>query len=84
MLLVISMNVTIRGLDESVFRRFKAKAIEEGMKVGQAVAQAMETWMRQRPTKRRASLLDVKPFNWGEGTERTSTKIDKILYEEKP
>jgi hypothetical protein len=44
----------------------------------------METWMRQRPTKRRASLLNVKPFNWGEGTERTSTTIDKILYEEKP
>lgn len=81
--LVISMNVTIRGLDEAVYKRFKAKAIEEGMKIGEALTQAMEMWIKHRSLKPKASLLDVKPFNWGEGTEKVSVEIDQILYGEK-
>jgi len=77
------MNVTIRKLDETVFRRFKARAIEEGMKLGEAVAQAMEMWLKQRIVRRRASLIDIEPFNWGEGTEKVSVEIDQILYGEK-
>jgi hypothetical protein len=84
MLMVISMNITIRELDDSVFRRFKAKAVEEGLKVGQAITQAMEIWIKQKPARRTANLLDVKPFDWGKGTERTSTEIDEILHEGKP
>ncbi|MBS7610323.1 hypothetical protein KEJ19_07185 [Candidatus Bathyarchaeota archaeon] len=78
--MVISVNITIRGLDERVFKRFKAKAVEEGMKLGEAVTQAMEMWIRQRSVKPKASLLDIKPFNWGEGTEKVSVEIDQILY----
>jgi len=79
---VISVNITIRGLDESVFRRFKAKAVEEGMKLGEAITQAMEMWIRQRSIKPTGSLLEIKPFNWGKGTEKISIEIDKILYGE--
>jgi hypothetical protein len=75
------MNVTIRDLDEVTFKKFKAKAIEEGMKLGEAMTQAMALWIKQRNIKQKASLLDVKPFNWGKGTEKTSIEIDKILYE---
>jgi hypothetical protein len=76
------MNITIRDLDEKVFRRFKAKAVEEGMKLGEALTQAMELWIKQKSTKPIKSLLDIKPFNWGKGTEKVSTEIDKILYGE--
>lgn len=78
--MVISMNITIRGLDEGVFRRFKAKAVEEGMKLGEALTQAMEMWVRQRSLKPKASLMDIRPFNWGEGTEKVSIEIDQIIY----
>ncbi|MBS7614038.1 hypothetical protein KEJ48_07380 [Candidatus Bathyarchaeota archaeon] len=77
---MISVNITIRGIDESVFKRFKAKAVEEGMKLGEAVTQAMEMWIRERSVKPKASLLDIKPFNWGKGTEKVSVEIDQILY----
>ncbi|MBS7635655.1 hypothetical protein KEJ34_09320 [Candidatus Bathyarchaeota archaeon] len=81
--MVKSVNITIRGLNEEVFRRFKAKAVEEGMKLGEAFTQAMEMWIRQRETEHRTSLLEIKPFDWGEGTERVSIEIDQILYGEK-
>jgi len=78
--MVICMNITIRDIDEVVFRSFKARAVEEGMKLGEAVTQAMELWIKQRNTKLKASLLDIKPFNWGEGTEKVSVQIDQVLY----
>jgi len=76
------MNLTIRSLNDSVFKKFKAKAVEEGMKLGEALTQAMELWIKQRNVKRSANLLDIKPFNWGEGTEKTSIEIDQILHGE--
>ncbi len=30
--------------------------------------------------KAEKSLLDLKPFDWGEGTENSSEEIDTILY----
>jgi len=80
--LVISVNITIRGLNEAVFRRFKAKAVEKGMKLGEAVTQAMEMWVSRRSAKPKARLLDIKPFNWGSGTEKLSVEIDRLLYGE--
>jgi len=76
------MNLTVRGLNDGVFKKFKAKAVEEGMKLGEALTQAMELWIKQRGIKPKTSLLDIKTFNWGEGTEKVSTEIDKILYGE--
>jgi predicted XRE-type DNA-binding protein len=72
------MNITIRKIDEIIFKKFKAKAIEEGMKIGEALTQAMELWIKQRSLKPKASLLDIKPFNLGD--KKASLKIDNILY----
>ncbi len=74
------MNITIRDLQESIFRRFKAKAAEEGMKLGDAMTQAMELWLRENNLKPKGKLTDLTPFHWGKGTEKTSVEIDKILY----
>lgn len=74
------MNVTIRGLKESVFRRFKAKAVQEGMKLGEALTQAMDMWVRRSTDKRELSLLDLETFAWGKDTGKASVEIDKILY----
>jgi len=74
------MNITVRGLDEAIFRKFKAKAIGEGMKLGEALTQAMKLWIEQKNLKPKLSLLDIKPFNWGVGTEKASVEIDQVLY----
>ena len=78
--MVKSMNLTIRGLNASVFRKFKAKAVEEGMKLGEALTQAMDIWIRQVADKRELSILDLEAFDWGKGTEKVSVEIDKIIY----
>ena len=83
MQMVKSMNLTIRHLDETVFRKFKAKAAEEGMKLGQALTQAMEAWIRQSPRARAIKLTDMETSDWGKGSESTSVDIDEILYGEK-
>ncbi|MGC8849001.1 MAG: hypothetical protein ACP5QI_00810 [Candidatus Bathyarchaeia archaeon] len=72
------MNITIRKVDEVVFKKFKAKAVEEGMKIGEALTQAMKLWIKQRSLKPKLSLLDIKPFSWGD--EKASLKVDEILY----
>lgn len=74
------MNLTIRGLNDRVYRRFKARAVEEGMKMGDAVAQAMELWIRETKKDPNLRLTDIETFNWGKGTERTSSEIDELLY----
>ena len=74
------MNLTIRGLNDSVFRRFKAKAAEEGMKLGEALTQAMDMWIRHSTDKRELSLLDLETFDWGKDTEKVSVEIDRIIY----
>ncbi|MBS7654969.1 hypothetical protein KEJ50_00465 [Candidatus Bathyarchaeota archaeon] len=72
------MNITIRKVNEAIFKKFKAKAVEEGMKIGEALTQAMVLWIKQRSLKPKVGLLDIKPFNWGD--KEVSLKVDKILY----
>ncbi len=36
---------------------------------------------KKRKKKGKAkSLLKLKPFDWGEGTEKSSVEIDEIIY----
>ena len=80
MQMVKSMNLTIRGLSEPVFRKFKGKAVEEGMKLGQALTQAMDMWITHGMDKRKLSLLNLETFDWGKDTEKVSVEIDRIIY----
>jgi hypothetical protein len=73
------MNITIRDIDEKVFREFKAKAIKEEKDLGSAFTNAMRIWL-ERKEKTKKSFLDLKPFDWGEGTEESSIEVDRILY----
>ena len=38
--------------------------------------------MKKKDFKREkfGSFLELKPFDWGEGTEKSSEEIDEILY----
>ena len=75
------MNTTIRNLDERAFRTLKARAALEGMTIGDAVSEAIRTWVANRDAaKRTGSLRDLEPRSWGPGTEHSSEEIDRIVY----
>ncbi|MEM2913555.1 MAG: hypothetical protein QXR06_04355 [Candidatus Bathyarchaeia archaeon] len=46
------------------------------MKFGEAITQAMEMWIKHRSLKPKVSLLDIKPFNWGNCAEKVSVEIE--------
>lgn len=74
------MQVSIKNVEEDVFRDFKAESVREGLKIGKALTLAMKVWLESRETKPKLSLLDLKAKSWEKGTEKTSEEIDKILY----
>ena len=75
------MNITIRDVDENIFRRFKAEAVKEGIQLGRALTRAMKFWLKRKTqVKPKKNLLELKPFDWGKGTERSSIEVDQILY----
>ncbi len=74
---------TFRGIDEEVFRKFKAEAVRQGISLGKALTGAMKLWLdKHKKTRKRGSMLQLKPVDWGKGTERASTEVDEILYGE--
>jgi hypothetical protein len=40
-----NLSVTIKEMDENVFRNFKAEAIRHGLKIGEATTEALRLWM---------------------------------------
>ena len=74
------MQVSVKDVDEEVFREFKAESIRGGLKIGKALTLAMELMLEKEEKKPKMSFLKLKPRSWGEGTERVSEEIDKVLY----
>jgi hypothetical protein len=76
--------LTVRDVDERIWRRFRAKTEEEGLKTGQALNEALGIWIEQR--ERRAGLPDARRFLKMEGIVRSrkrvnwSEEIDEMLY----
>jgi len=77
--MLICMNITVRDLNEEVFRKFKGKAAERGMKMGTAVTRAMQLFIEKDPA-RPAKKTGPKPLNWGKGADLTSEEVDSLLY----
>ena len=73
------MQVSIKNIDERTFREFKAKSAIEGISVGKALTLAMGLLLEQKREKK-MSLLNLKPKDWGKGTEKLSEEIDEIAY----
>jgi hypothetical protein len=74
------MNITIRDLNESLFRKFKSTAVEDGIKLGAALNQAMHLWIEKNQNKPKGKLGDIKTSDWGKGSENASADIDYVLY----
>ena len=74
------MQVSVKDVDENVFREFKAESVREGLKIGKALTLAMQMMLEKNEKKPKMSILDFRPKAWGKGTEKTSEEIDKIVY----
>ncbi len=71
------MQVSVREVDEAVFREFKSAAAREGTTVGKLITLAMKQFVDHKPQK---SFFQLKPIPWGKGTEKSSSEIDEVLY----
>jgi len=75
------VQISIKKVNEVVFREFKTKAIKEGLKIGEALNLAMGMFL-EKEKKPGLSLLNLKPQSFGRGTEKLSQEIDRVLYQD--
>ena len=74
--------VGIRNVDEETFRKFRSLAIERKMKIGEALNIAMKNMItnKNKEGKKKLGIINIKPLDFGKGTENSSEEIDRILY----
>ena len=70
------MQLSVRNVNRKVFKEFKSEAVSEGLNVGEALTIAMEVWMSRKNPKK--SFLELRPVDWGKGTEKASKEVDRI------
>ncbi|MCD6515325.1 MAG: hypothetical protein J7L07_10415 [Candidatus Odinarchaeota archaeon] len=77
-------SITIKNIDEKLYQEFKAEAIRQGLRVSDAINEAMREWLirRKRESKRKGKdriwELIENPADWG--IETDASKIDEELY----
>ena len=76
------MDITIREIDEDLYRQVKARAALIETTIGRVVNLALEKWLEQEEKgKGRKSLLELlKPVRFGKGTEHSSERVDELVY----
>ena len=77
-------SITIKKVDEKLYKEFKAEAIRSGLRVSDALNEAMREWLARRKKKvgrkEKDSLLELieNPEDWG--IETDASRIDEELY----
>jgi len=73
--------IGVRDVDEETFRKFRARAMEDRMKLGEALTHAMRKLMEAKkeikPNLR--NILKIRPIKIGRKV-KWSEEIDEILY----
>ena len=76
--------IAVRGVDEDIFRKFRAMTVEEKMKLGDALTMAMKHWIKDEKAKSSnpdaRNLLKIKSIKVGKKKVRWSEEIDEFLY----
>lgn len=73
------MIVSIRNVDEKLFKQIKIEAEKRDITVGDAVNQALKQWMLESHTKKGRKLA-FAPIKTGTAQTKTSEEVDDILY----
>jgi hypothetical protein len=74
--------IAVREVDEEVFRRFKARVVEEKMKLGRALTLAMEMWLEKKKERKidPRNLLKMSGIIKTKKKVKWSEEIDQFLY----
>ena len=76
------LDITIRDLDDELYRQAKARAALMSITIGQALNMAIEMWLedeKEAVRKKRFSQL-LAPVRFGKGTEGSSERVDELVY----
>ena len=78
------MDTTIRNIDEAAYQRLRVWAAHHDLGMGEALSRLVLDHAHLPPARRRkgVSFWDIKPTDWGPGTEHTSEEVDRIVYDE--
>lgn len=76
----MDVDTTIRNLDADLYRKLRARAALTGMTVGEAVSDAMRSYLARPVADRTGSLRDLVPEPFPDGNERLSEEIDAVVY----
>lgn len=74
--------LTVRNVDENILGRFKVKAAQENLKMGEALTEAMKRWIMEEEKVQRdlRNLRELHGIFKTKGKVRWSEEIDEILY----
>lgn len=72
------MQLSVRDVDEDIFREFKAAAVKNKITLGGAFNLAMMKFKAE--LNKKVKFTDFKPTKWGKGSEHVSEQVDEILY----
>ncbi|HIH22585.1 TPA: hypothetical protein HA238_02570 [Candidatus Micrarchaeota archaeon] len=76
-------NVTLREFDDRLYRELKAEAARDDITIVEALAQAVTVWLATHThKKKKKSVFDYKPVDFGASSEKSSREIDEVLYGE--
>lgn len=74
--------IGVRNVDEKIFRKFKASMTERKMKLGKALTNAMDFYMKIDETQNKpvlSNLLNMKQIYMGKKV-KWSKEIDETIY----
>ena len=76
------MDITIREVDDDLYRQAKSRAALMGTTVGGVVNLALEKWLEEEAqSKAKKGFCDLlKPVRFGRGTEHSSENVDELVY----
>lgn len=76
--------LTVRDIDEEIWRKFKAKTVEEKLRTGEALTEAMKIWVKEKDIKEfmpnPKNILKLEGIIKGKKKVRWSEEIDETLY----
>ena len=75
--------IAVRDVDEETFRRFRARAVEEGVKLGDTLTLAMRRWLeegRETAVPNPKNLLKLSGVVKTKQKVKWSEEVDGILY----
>ena len=83
-ILMENETLVVRKVNKKVYKRFRAKALEEDASIGEAITEAMQVWLGVKQKKKKKpdpkNLLKLNGIIKAGKKVRWSEEIDSTLY----